>query len=252
MSPSQSQQVIELVTAMLANDTISPAQAADILQQMLPPEVLQQLQVGWGQRNTSLRLCSEAVRDTPCYPFMLLHRHPLTHPLPAATHPPLQGRLVSSAAAVAGLPRRYSDPLGMRSTTAFPQRHPMDDNWPPAVRSSEGATSHTESFGSRGGMGWMVGQDATGGAQAPGSSFPPVAAYLEQQQYAAAGAGGIGVGQMGGGIGHMGTDASAIAALQAHAAANMEQERIMRRSLESNRSSFDTGVCNGCVVRGGL
>lgn len=42
----QEQQVIELVTSLLAQDKVSPEQAANILQQMLPPDTLSQLQVG--------------------------------------------------------------------------------------------------------------------------------------------------------------------------------------------------------------
>ncbi len=38
--------MIELVTSLLAQDKVSPEQAANILQQMLPPDTLSQLQVG--------------------------------------------------------------------------------------------------------------------------------------------------------------------------------------------------------------
>lgn len=40
----QDQQVIELVTGLLAQDKVTPEQAATILQQMLPPGTLSQLQ----------------------------------------------------------------------------------------------------------------------------------------------------------------------------------------------------------------
>ena len=36
--------MIELVTSLLAQDRVSPDQAANILQQMLPPDALQTLQ----------------------------------------------------------------------------------------------------------------------------------------------------------------------------------------------------------------
>lgn len=41
---AQDQQVIELVTSLLAQEKVTPEQAATILQQMLPPGTLNQLQ----------------------------------------------------------------------------------------------------------------------------------------------------------------------------------------------------------------
>lgn len=54
LNDPQEHQVIELVTSLLAQDKVSPEQAANILQQMLAPNSLNQLQVGG---------CSGAVRQ---------------------------------------------------------------------------------------------------------------------------------------------------------------------------------------------
>jgi hypothetical protein len=57
---SQEQQVIELVTSLLAQDKVSPEQAANILQQMLPPDTLSQLQAHLNTPRASMdemRMC---------------------------------------------------------------------------------------------------------------------------------------------------------------------------------------------------
>ena len=56
----QEHQVIELVTSLLAQDKVSPEQAASILQQMLPPTALSSLQAHLNTPRASLD-------DTRCY-----------------------------------------------------------------------------------------------------------------------------------------------------------------------------------------
>ncbi|EFN55206.1 hypothetical protein CHLNCDRAFT_134430 [Chlorella variabilis] len=180
---SKDQQVIELVTSLLAQDRVSPEQAASILQQMLPPDALNTLQA-------RLNTPRGSMEDVRC----------------------------------------YSDPLGYRSEAAQQAQHTQQ-----ARASSFESVTGGDAYGdraagsARNAAAALLGQAQAGAAQAPPQhvmTLEQMAAMQAAQTMGFANAypGGIVQWQGGPTAGMLGLDPNP------------------RLSLESARSSFDTGA----------